>query len=239
MVARTVNEHAMLPQLGSRSLVPASTPQSVQPRSEALRLPGRSGSLWVIQPGGRGGIPPLARSVEPAPAPGLRSGIRVGVTLVGLRGAGCEAEAPGANLGASTGPTDPLRTSSSPARPDRTSRPGFRGPAVMELPRPGPARASTPSRAGVRGGDERPDHLPGLRLGTHGPLGSPERAVASSPVTTLTKTMHDLAGLGRDTPKRRAGSLSRCMSESSLSSEASSESSDGGKAGVPGDSGAA
>ncbi|XP_004687423.1 PREDICTED: M-phase inducer phosphatase 2 [Condylura cristata] len=97
----------------------------------------------------------------------------------------------------------------------------------MELQQPGPAPALTLSPVGLRGGAERRDRLPGLQLGAHGPLGSPERAVASSPVTTLTKTMHDLAGLGRDTPKRQAGSLSRCMSESSLSSE-SSESSDAG-----------
>ncbi|XP_037354364.1 M-phase inducer phosphatase 2 [Talpa occidentalis] len=97
----------------------------------------------------------------------------------------------------------------------------------MERPRPHPAPAVTLSPVGVRGGAERPDHLPGIRLEARGLLGSPERAVASSPVTTLTKTMHDLAGLGSDTPKRRTGPLSRCMSESSLSSE-SSESSDAG-----------
>lgn len=67
----------------------------------------------------------------------------------------------------------------------------------MELPQPEPAAASTLSPAGVRGGAQRPGHLPGLRLGAHGLLGSPKRAAASSPVTTLTQTMHDLAGLGR------------------------------------------
>ncbi|XP_026934625.1 M-phase inducer phosphatase 2 isoform X1 [Sagmatias obliquidens] len=103
----------------------------------------------------------------------------------------------------------------------------------MELPQPEPAAASTLSPAGVRGGVQRPGHLPGLRLGAHGLLGSPKRAAASSPVTTLTQTMHDLAGLGSETPKSQVGSLLTCLSlsrrasESSLSSE-SSESSDAG-----------
>ncbi|XP_059933856.1 M-phase inducer phosphatase 2 isoform X1 [Mesoplodon densirostris] len=103
----------------------------------------------------------------------------------------------------------------------------------MELPQPEPAAASTLSPAVVRGGAQRPGHLPGLRLGAHGLLGSPKRAAASSPVTTLTQTMHDLAGLGSETPKSRVGSLLTCLSlsrrasESSLSSE-SSESSDAG-----------
>ncbi|XP_059888858.1 M-phase inducer phosphatase 2 isoform X5 [Delphinus delphis] len=103
----------------------------------------------------------------------------------------------------------------------------------MELPQPEPAAASTLSPAGVRGGAQRPGHLPGLRLGAHGLLGSPKRAAASSPVTTLTQTMHDLAGLGSETPKSQVGSLLTCLSlsrrasESSLSSE-SSESSDAG-----------
>ncbi|KAM9059558.1 M-phase inducer phosphatase 2 isoform 1-T1 [Megaptera novaeangliae] len=103
----------------------------------------------------------------------------------------------------------------------------------MELPQPEPAAASTLSPADVRGGAQRPGHLPGLRLGAHGLLGSPKRAAASSPVTTLTQTMHDLAGLGSETPKSQVGSLLTCLSlsrrasESSLSSE-SSESSDAG-----------
>nr|XP_058894881.1 M-phase inducer phosphatase 2 isoform X2 [Kogia breviceps] len=103
----------------------------------------------------------------------------------------------------------------------------------MELPQPEPAAASTLSPADVRGGAQRPGHLSGLRLGAHGLLGSPNRAAASSPVTTLTQTMHDLAGLGSETPKSQVGSLLTCLSlsrrasESSLSSE-SSESSDAG-----------
>ncbi|XP_007465482.1 PREDICTED: M-phase inducer phosphatase 2 isoform X3 [Lipotes vexillifer] len=103
----------------------------------------------------------------------------------------------------------------------------------MELPQPEPAAASPLSPAGVRGGAQRPGHLPGLRLGAHGLLGSPKRAAVSSPVTTLTQTMHDLAGLGSETPKSQVGSLLTCLSlsrrasESSLSSE-SSESSDAG-----------
>lgn len=68
------------------------------------------------------------------------------------------------------------------------------GSAAMELPQPDPASpGSAPSPARVHGGTKRP----GLRLGAHGLLGFPERATASSPVTTLTQTMHDLAGLGR------------------------------------------
>ncbi|ELV12836.1 M-phase inducer phosphatase 2 [Tupaia chinensis] len=67
----------------------------------------------------------------------------------------------------------------------------------MEVPQPEPALTSTLSPASVRAGVQRPGHLPGLRLTSHGFLGSPERAAASSPVTTLTRTMHDLAGLGR------------------------------------------
>ncbi|XP_045384978.1 M-phase inducer phosphatase 2 [Lemur catta] len=108
----------------------------------------------------------------------------------------------------------------------------------MEVPQPEPAPGSALSPAGVRSGAQRPGHLPGLLLESHGPLGSPKRAAASSPVTTLTQTMHDLAGLGSETPKSQAGSLlfhsrltclslSRRASESSLSSE-SSESSDAG-----------
>ncbi|PNJ14036.1 M-phase inducer phosphatase 2 isoform X3 [Pongo pygmaeus] len=110
----------------------------------------------------------------------------------------------------------------------------------MEVPQPEPAPGSALSPAGVCGGAQRPGHLPGLLLGSHGLLGSPVRAAASSPVTTLTQTMHDLAGLGSETPKSQVGtllfrshsrltrlSLSRRASESSLSSE-SSEYSDAG-----------
>ncbi|XP_070657269.1 M-phase inducer phosphatase 2 isoform X5 [Bos indicus] len=103
----------------------------------------------------------------------------------------------------------------------------------MELPQPESVAGSALSPAGMRGGAQRPGHLPGLGLGAHGLLGSPERAAASSPVTTLTQTMHHLAGLGSETPKSQVGSLLTCLSlsrrasESSLSSE-SSESSDAG-----------
>ncbi|XP_059561624.1 M-phase inducer phosphatase 2 isoform X1 [Myotis daubentonii] len=105
----------------------------------------------------------------------------------------------------------------------------------MELLPPDPAAPSPAlSPAGVRGGAERPSHLPGLRLGAQGLLGSPERAATFSPVATLTQTMHDLAGLGREAPKSQVGSLLTCLSlsprrasASSLSSE-SSESSDAG-----------
>ncbi|XP_004061799.1 M-phase inducer phosphatase 2 isoform X3 [Gorilla gorilla gorilla] len=96
----------------------------------------------------------------------------------------------------------------------------------MELPQPEPAPGSALSPAGVCGGAQRPGHLPGLLLGSHGLLGSPVRAAASSPVTTLTQTMHDLAGLGSRSRLTHL-SLSRRASESSLSSE-SSESSDAG-----------
>nr|XP_025731854.1 M-phase inducer phosphatase 2-like isoform X2 [Callorhinus ursinus] len=98
----------------------------------------------------------------------------------------------------------------------------------MELSQPEPAPGPTLSPAGVRGGAERPSHLLGLQLGAHGLVGSPERAAASSPVTTLTRTMHDLAGLGSETPKHQVGSPLTCLSlsrrrasESSLSSESS------------------
>ncbi|XP_063489492.1 M-phase inducer phosphatase 2 isoform X9 [Symphalangus syndactylus] len=96
----------------------------------------------------------------------------------------------------------------------------------MEVPQPEPAPGSALSPAGVCGGAQRPSHLPGLLLGSHGLLGSPVRAAASSPVTTLTQTMHDLAGLGSCSRLTRL-SLSRRASESSLTSE-SSESSDAG-----------
>ncbi|XP_027480140.1 M-phase inducer phosphatase 2 isoform X1 [Zalophus californianus] len=98
----------------------------------------------------------------------------------------------------------------------------------MELSQPEPAPGPALSPAGVRGGAERPSHLLGLQLGAHGLVGSPERAAASSPVTTLTRTMHDLAGLGSETPKHQVGSPLTCLSlsrrrasESSLSSESS------------------
>ncbi|XP_007958174.1 M-phase inducer phosphatase 2 [Orycteropus afer afer] len=111
----------------------------------------------------------------------------------------------------------------------------------MELPQLKPTLSlMSLSPTSMRGGAERPGHLPGLRLGVLDLLGSPERAAASSPVTTLTQTMHDLAGLGSETPKSQVGnlllrsrsrlsclSLSRRASESSLSSE-SSEASDAG-----------
>lgn len=67
-------------------------------------------------------------------------------------------------------------------------RPAAAGPSAMELLQRDPA---------VRGAAERPGHLPGLRPGAQGLLGSPERAATFSPVATLTRTMHDLAGLGR------------------------------------------
>ncbi|KAM8920484.1 M-phase inducer phosphatase 2 isoform 4-T4 [Lycaon pictus] len=104
----------------------------------------------------------------------------------------------------------------------------------MELPQPEPAPAPALSPVCLGRGAERPRHLLGLQTGAHGLVGSPERAAASSPVTTLTQTMHNLAGLGSETPKRQVGSLltslslsRRRASESSLSSE-SSESSDAG-----------
>ncbi|XP_045430348.1 M-phase inducer phosphatase 2 isoform X2 [Pipistrellus kuhlii] len=105
----------------------------------------------------------------------------------------------------------------------------------MELLQRDPA-APSPARspAAVRGAVERPGHLPGLRPAAQGLLGSPERAATFSPVATLTRTMHDLAGLGREAPQSQVGSLltslslsPRRASASSLSSE-SSESSDAG-----------
>ncbi|XP_015338048.1 M-phase inducer phosphatase 2 isoform X1 [Marmota marmota marmota] len=104
----------------------------------------------------------------------------------------------------------------------------------MEVPQPEPAPSSAPNPAGVRESAQRPGHLPGPWLGTHGLLESPELAVSKSPVTTLTQTMHNLAGLGSENPKSLPFrsrlthlSLSRRASESSLSSE-SSEFSDAG-----------
>ncbi|ERE69766.1 M-phase inducer phosphatase 2 isoform 1 [Cricetulus griseus] len=87
----------------------------------------------------------------------------------------------------------------------------------------------------VLGGVQRPRHLSGFGLESDGFLGSPERAASSSPVTSLTKTMHDLAGLGSETPKTQVGSLSfqnrlvdlSLSRRTSMSSE-SSESSDAG-----------
>lgn len=87
----------------------------------------------------------------------------------------------------------------------------------------------------VLGGVQRPRHLSGFGLESDGFLGSPERAASSSPVTSLTQTMHDLAVLGSETPKTQVGSLSfqtrlvdlSLSRRTSLSSE-SSESSDAG-----------
>lgn len=108
----------------------------------------------------------------------------------------------------------------------------------MEVPPQKSAPGSALSTARVLGGIQRPRHLSGFGFGSDGLLGSPERAASSSPVTTLTRTMHNLAGLGSETPKTQVGSLSfqnrltdlslsRRTSECSLSSE-SSESSDAG-----------
>ncbi|KAL1786483.1 M-phase inducer phosphatase 2 [Sigmodon hispidus] len=96
-----------------------------------------------------------------------------------------------------------------------------------------PGSALSPAR--VFGGVQRPRHLSGFGLESDGFLGSSERAISSSPVTTLTQTMHDLAGLGSETPKTQVGSLSfqnrlvdlSLSRRTSLSSE-SSESSDAG-----------
>ncbi|XP_023574382.1 M-phase inducer phosphatase 2 isoform X3 [Octodon degus] len=104
----------------------------------------------------------------------------------------------------------------------------------MEEPAPGSAL----SPAGESTAAQRTGYIPRRQLGPQGLLGSPERATSSSPVTTLTQTMHKLAGLGSDPPTCQVGtlplrnrltrrSLSRRASESSLSSE-SSESSDAG-----------
>uniref|UniRef100_F1LQS5 protein-tyrosine-phosphatase n=1 Tax=Rattus norvegicus TaxID=10116 RepID=F1LQS5_RAT len=108
----------------------------------------------------------------------------------------------------------------------------------MEVPPQKSAPGSALSTARVLGGIQRPRHLSGFGFGSDGLLGSPERAASSSPVTTLTQTMYNLAGLGSETPKTQVGSLSfqnrltdlslsRRTSECSLSSE-SSESSDAG-----------
>lgn len=108
----------------------------------------------------------------------------------------------------------------------------------MEVPPQKSAPGSALSTARVLGGIQRPRHLSGFGFGSDGLLGSPESAASSSPVTTLTQTMYNLAGLGSETPKTQVGSLSfqnrltdlslsRRTSECSLSSE-SSESSDAG-----------
>ncbi|XP_036607660.1 M-phase inducer phosphatase 2 [Trichosurus vulpecula] len=74
-----------------------------------------------------------------------------------------------------------------------------------------------------------------LQPAVRGLFASPDPMASSSPVTTLTRTMNDLTGLGSETPKRKKQSLafrSRLISLSreSLSSEASdsSEFSDAG-----------
>ncbi|XP_028612696.1 M-phase inducer phosphatase 2 isoform X1 [Grammomys surdaster] len=108
----------------------------------------------------------------------------------------------------------------------------------MEVPPQKSAPGSALSPARVLGDIQRPRHLSGFGFGSDGFLGSPERTASSSPVTTLTQTMLNLAGLGSETPKPQVGSLSfqnrladlslsRRTSECSLSSE-SSESSDAG-----------
>ncbi|XP_021009645.1 M-phase inducer phosphatase 2 isoform X2 [Mus caroli] len=108
----------------------------------------------------------------------------------------------------------------------------------MEVPPQKSAPGSTLSPARVLGGIQRPRHLLGFEFESDGFLGSPEPTASSSPVTTLTQTMHNLAGLGSEPPKAQVGSLSfqnrladlslsRRTSECSLSSE-SSESSDAG-----------
>lgn len=66
----------------------------------------------------------------------------------------------------------------------------------MEVPQQKSAPDLALSPARVLGGIQRPCHLSGFGFG------SPERAASSSPVTTLTQTMHNLAGLGRyDAPR--------------------------------------
>lgn len=67
----------------------------------------------------------------------------------------------------------------------------------MEVPPQKSAPGSALSTARVLGGIQRPRHLSGFGFGSDGLLGSPERAASSSPVTTLTQTMYNLAGLGR------------------------------------------
>ncbi|XP_044539188.1 M-phase inducer phosphatase 2-like, partial [Gracilinanus agilis] len=80
-------------------------------------------------------------------------------------------------------------------------------------------------------GAQRPARLVAglLQPTARGLFGSPDSVAASSPVTTLTRTMNDLTGLGSETPKRKKRSLafrSRVVSLSreSLSSEASDSS---------------
>nr|BAE34078.1 unnamed protein product [Mus musculus] len=108
----------------------------------------------------------------------------------------------------------------------------------MEVPLQKSAPGSALSPARVLGGIQRPRHLSVFEFESDGFLGSPEPTASSSPVTTLTQTMHNLAGLGSEPPKAQVGSLSfqnrladlslsRRTSECSLSS-GSSESSDAG-----------
>ncbi|XP_006894274.1 PREDICTED: M-phase inducer phosphatase 2 isoform X3 [Elephantulus edwardii] len=108
----------------------------------------------------------------------------------------------------------------------------------MEIPQPEPASGSALSLAGERGSVQRPSHLPGLWPGARGLLGSPERAAASSPITTLTKTMHDLAGLGSETPASPEENLlsSRSQLKSLSLSRRASESSEASDAGLSMDS---
>lgn len=73
----------------------------------------------------------------------------------------------------------------------------FARPARMEGPQQKSAPGSALSPARVQGGIQRPRHLSGFGFGSDGFLGSPERMASSSPVTTLTQTMLNLAGLGR------------------------------------------
>ncbi|XP_027701915.1 M-phase inducer phosphatase 2 isoform X3 [Vombatus ursinus] len=100
-----------------------------------------------------------------------------------------------------------------------------------------PAEADRSPERRERLGAPRPTRLvPGLLQPTvRGLFASPDPVASSSPVTTLTRTMNDLTGLGSETPKRKKQSLafrSRVvsLSQESLSSEASdsSEFSDAG-----------
>jgi M-phase inducer phosphatase 2 len=67
----------------------------------------------------------------------------------------------------------------------------------MEVPLQKSAPGSALSPARVLGGIQRPRHLSVFEFESDGFLGSPEPTASSSPVTTLTQTMHNLAGLGR------------------------------------------
>lgn len=73
----------------------------------------------------------------------------------------------------------------------------FAHPTTMEVHPQKSTPDSTLSPVRVLGGVQRPHHLSGFGSEPDGFLGSPKSAVSSSPVTTLTRTMHDLAGLGR------------------------------------------